>query len=88
VKIMVMLVFWPVCGRELNEPSRSRKVVWEGSINWATTPLSLSKARSDGMTMQIPWALGAGETGQADITTRAIQTLAGDGHTAELNLAV
>jgi len=79
-----MLVFLAVCGGDLTAAEPARKVVWEGSIHLGDNAAQFSNVQSAGMTMQIPCALEPEKTGKLTITTRDIQTLAGDGHYAEL----
>ena len=61
-----------------------RKTVWQGVLHLGDNPAQFSNVQSAGMGIQIPLTLGSDITGKLIITTRDIQTLAGDGHYAEL----
>ncbi|HEY2414766.1 MAG TPA: hypothetical protein VGI40_21150 [Pirellulaceae bacterium] len=63
----------------------SRTVVWQGVIHLGDNPAQFSSTNSAGMLMQVPFKIDAEKkTAKLTITTRDIQTLAGDGHYAEL----
>src|SRR5439155_22718194 len=60
------------------------KTIWQGAMHLGDNPAQYSNVPSAGMTLQIPFTLEAEKTGTLTVTTRDIQTLAGDGHYAEL----
>ena len=60
------------------------KTVWQGAIHLGDNPAQYSSVNSAGMLMQIPCAIDAAKKGKLVISTRDVQTLAGDGHYAEL----
>src|SRR5436190_15413441 len=62
----------------------ARRTVWEGSIHLGDNAAQFSNVQSAGIAMQIPCKLEPEKMGKLTITTRDIQTLAGDGHYAEL----
>jgi hypothetical protein len=68
----------------------SQTVIWQGTVHLGDNPQQFSSTISAGMLLQIPFKLdiekedAAKKTGKLTITTRDIQTLAGDGHYAEL----
>jgi len=61
-----------------------RKAVWQGVLHLGDNPAQFSNALSAGMAVQIPLTLDSEKHGKLFVTTRDIQTLAGDGHYAEL----
>jgi len=61
-----------------------KTTIWQGTLHLGDNPLQYSSVQSTGMTMQIPLTLEADKNGTLRITTREIQTLAGEGHYAEL----
>jgi len=75
---VVGLVAWCVGA----EPART--TVWQGTLHLGDNPMQYSSVQSAGMAVQIPCTLDAEKKGKLTITTRDIQTLAGDGHYAEL----
>ena len=64
------------------EPGRT--TVWNGALHLGDNPMQYSSLQSAGMALQIPFTLDADKKGKLTITTRDIQTLAGEGHYAEL----
>ncbi len=62
----------------------ARTTIWLGTLHLGDNPMQYSSVQSAGMAMQIPCTLDADKKGKLTITTRDIQTLAGDGHYAEL----
>ena len=65
-----------------DEPKR--KAIWEGQLHLGDSAVQYAALPSAGMMMQVPCAIDAAKQGGLMITTRDIQTLAGDGHYAEL----
>jgi len=63
---------------------RERTTVWEGTLHLGDNPMQYSTATSAGMTMQVPIKLDTQKKAKLTAVTRDIQTLAGDGHYAEL----
>jgi hypothetical protein len=64
------------------EPGRT--TVWSGTLHLGDNPMQYSSVLSAGMAIQIPCTLDTDNKGKLTITTRDIQTLAGEGHYAEL----
>src|SRR6185436_7078602 len=62
----------------------TRKTVWQGVAHLGDNPGQFSSVQSAGMALQIPLTLDPEKNGKLFVTTRDIQTLAGDGHYAEL----
>jgi hypothetical protein len=62
----------------------ARRTLWEGTLHLGDTPAQYSNVNSGGMLMQIPCTLAADHKGKLTITTCDVQTLAGEGHYAEL----
>ena len=62
----------------------TRATVWQGTVHLGDNPAQFSSMNSAGMMLQIPFTMDAGKTTKLAITTRDIQTLAGDGHYAEI----
>src|SRR5205823_5249023 len=58
--------------------------IWQGTLHLGDNAMQYSSVNSAGMAVQIPCALDAEKKGQLTITARDIQTLAGEGHYAEL----
>src|SRR4051812_14038832 len=58
--------------------------IWQGALHLGDNPMQYSTVTSAGMAVQIPCQLEADKKGKLTITARDIQTLAGDGHYAEL----
>jgi hypothetical protein len=62
-----------------------RTVVWQGTVHLGDNPQQFSSTLSAGMLLQVPFQLAPEKrAGKLTITTRDIQTLAGDGHYADL----
>jgi hypothetical protein len=61
-----------------------RKPLWEGTVHLGDNAAQFASVLSAGMSLQIPCKLDSEKKGKLLITTRDIQTLAGDGHYAEL----
>lgn len=61
-----------------------RKTIWQGALHLGDSPDQYSNITSAGLVMQIPCALDPEKKGKLTLITRDIQTLAGDGHYAEL----
>jgi hypothetical protein len=61
-----------------------KKTIWLGTLHLGDNPLQYSTAVSSGMTMQVPIKLDTDKKGKLTAVTCDIQTLAGDGHYAEL----
>ncbi len=61
-----------------------RTTVWSGTLHLGDNPMQFSSTQSGGMAVQIPCTLDAEKKGKLTVTTRDIQTLAGEGHYAEL----
>ena len=62
----------------------SPAVAWQGIVHLGDNPAQFSSTLSAGMLLQVPCKLDSEKQGKLTITTRDIQTLAGDGHYAEL----
>jgi hypothetical protein len=62
----------------------AKTTIWQGTLHLGDNPMQYSTVQSAGMAIQIPCALEADKKGKLTVTTRDIQTLAGDGHYAEL----
>jgi hypothetical protein len=78
-----LLAILPFLTATASESSRS--AVWQGTIHLGDNPQQFTSTISAGMLLQIPFKLDPEQkTGKLTITTRDIQTLAGDGHYAEL----
>jgi hypothetical protein len=60
------------------------KTIWQGTLHLGDNPMQYSTVLSAGMAVQIPCTLDADKKGKLMITTQDIQTLAGEGHYAEL----
>jgi hypothetical protein len=59
-------------------------IIWQGALHLGDNPMQYSTIVSAGMAVQIPCKLDAEKKAKLTITTRDVQTLAGDGHYAEL----
>jgi hypothetical protein len=57
---------------------------WQGTLHLGDNPMQYSTVQSAGMAVQIPFKLDVEKKGKLVVTTRDIQTLAGEGHYAEL----
>jgi hypothetical protein len=62
----------------------ARKTIWQGTLHLGDNPEQYSSALSAGLVLQIPCKLDAAKKGKLLIGFRDIQTLAGEGHYAEL----
>jgi hypothetical protein len=62
----------------------ARKAIWQGTLHLGDNPEQYSSALSAGLLLQIPCKLDAEKKGRLLITFRDVQTLAGEGHYAEL----
>jgi len=83
VKCLLALILAPLASLSAGaEPAR--KTIWEGSLHLGDNAAQFSNVQSAGMAMQIPCALDPEKKGKLTITTRDVQTLAGDGHYVEL----
>jgi hypothetical protein len=65
-----------------NEPIR--KTIWQGTLHLGDNPEQYSSSLSTGLVLQIPCKLDAAKRGKLIIGFRDIQTLAGEGHYAEI----
>ena len=65
-----------------DEPQK--KIIWQGTLHLGDSPEKYAGVASGGMVLQVPCALEPGKKGRLTIVTRDVQTLAGDGHYAEL----
>jgi hypothetical protein len=61
-----------------------QKTIWQGTIHLGDSPDQYSNVTSAGLVMQVPCKLDFEKKGKLTITTRDVQTLAGDGHYVEL----
>jgi len=61
-----------------------RKTIWQGVIHLGDNPEQYSNTLSAGLVLQIPCKLDAEKKGKLLITMRDVQTLAGEGHYADL----
>jgi hypothetical protein len=61
-----------------------KTTIWQGTLHLGDNPMQYASVLSGGMAVQVPCALDADKKGKLAVTTRDIQTLAGDGHYAEL----
>jgi hypothetical protein len=61
-----------------------RKTIWQGTLHMGDNPEQYSNALSAGLVLQIPCKLDAAKKVKLLIGFRDIQTLAGEGHYAEL----
>ena len=78
-----LLATFPCHAAIADDPTRT--VVWQGILHLGDNPAQFSSTNSAGMLLQIPCKIASEKkTGKLTITTRDIQTLAGDGHYAEL----
>jgi hypothetical protein len=62
----------------------TRKTFWEGTLHLGDNAAQFATVVSAGMAVQIPCVLDTEKKGKLIIVTRDIQTLAGEGHFAEL----
>ncbi len=62
----------------------ARKTIWQGTLHLGDNPEQYSGVLSAGLLLQVPCRLDAEKKGRLLITFRDIQTLAGEGHFAEL----
>jgi len=62
----------------------ARKTIWQGTLHLGDNPEQYSNALSAGLLLQIPCKLDAEKKGKLLISFRDVQTLAGEGHYAEL----
>lgn len=60
------------------------KTLWQGAIHLGDSPDQYSNVLTVGIAMQIPCQLDFQKPGKLTITTRDVQTLAGEGHFVEL----
>jgi hypothetical protein len=60
------------------------KTIWEGNVHLGDNPDQFSNSATAGLAIQVPCKLGFETKGKLTITTRDVQTLAGEGHYAEL----
>src|SRR5690349_2418817 len=84
MKLPVLIVIFVAANHLAFAAEPIRKTLWEGTIHLGDNAAQFTSVQSAGMTMQIPCALDPEKKGKLTITTRDIQTLAGDGHYAEL----
>jgi hypothetical protein len=82
VKGISIVIITTLCA--FNLQGAERKTVWQGNLHLGDTPDQYSNIPSAGLAMQIPCKLDFGKQAKLAITTRDVQTLAGDGHFAEL----
>jgi hypothetical protein len=61
-----------------------RRTIRQGTLHLGDNPAQYSNVNSAGIVMQIPCKLDAEKKGELTITTRDVQTLAGDRHYADL----
>jgi hypothetical protein len=61
-----------------------RKTIWQGTLHLGDNPEQYVSALSAGLLLQIPCKLDAEKKGKLLVTFRDVQTLAGEGHYAEL----
>jgi hypothetical protein len=61
-----------------------RKTIWQGTLHLGDNPEQYSNALSAGLLLQIPCKLDPEKKGKLLISFRDVQTLAGEGHYAEL----
>src|SRR5688572_128703 len=62
----------------------ARKTIWQGTLHLGDNPEQYSNALSAGLLLQIPCKLDSERKGKLFISFRDVQTLAGEGHYAEL----
>jgi len=62
----------------------TRKTIWEGTLHLGDNAAQFASVVSAGMALQIPCVLDADKKGRLIVVTRDVQTLAGEGHYAEL----
>jgi hypothetical protein len=62
----------------------ARMTIWQGTLHLGDNAAQFASAQSAGMAIQVPFTLDPEKKGKLIITTRDIQTLAGEGHYAEL----
>jgi hypothetical protein len=64
--------------------AQERTTLWQGSLHLGDNPQQYASELSGGMSVQIPCKLPSEKKGRLHIAFRDIQTLAGDGHFADL----
>src|SRR5262249_52186899 len=84
MKFMLLLTALTLLHSVTAAAETTRKAVWEGNIHLGDNPGQFTGVVSAGMALQIPVVLNPEKKGQLIVVTRDIQTLAGDGHYAEL----
>jgi hypothetical protein len=82
-RFILGLVVQICCSASLADEAM-RKTIWQGNIHLGDNPAQYSHITSTGMTMQVPYALDSHKNGKLIVTTRDVETLAGDGHYGEL----
>src|SRR3954465_13761598 len=84
MRMLIMVAMFLAAGRAAVSADAVHRTLWEGTIHLGDNPSQFASVQSTGMSMQIPCMLDPEKKGKLTITTRDIQTLAGDGHFAEL----
>lgn len=84
MKLPVLIVLLVAANHLATAADPIRKTLWEGTLHRGDNAAQFASIQSAGMAMQIPFTLDPEKKGKLTITARDIQTLAGDGHYAEL----
>ena len=79
--VSLLLLALPLTG-QADDPVR--KTIWQGTLHLGDNPEQYTNALSAGLLLQIPCKLNAEKKGKLLISFRDVQTLAGEGHYAEL----
>jgi hypothetical protein len=79
--LAILVLVFPFTG---HAEDTVRKLIWQGVIHLGDNPEQYSNTLSAGLLLQIPCKLDADKKGKLSITMRDVQTLAGEGHFAEL----
>jgi hypothetical protein len=84
VKILSVVALFLATGNVVVSAEPAQKTLWEGTIHLGDNASQFVSIQSAGIAIQIPCTLDPEKKGKLTVTTRDIQTLAGDGHYAEL----
>ncbi len=84
MRILVMVALFLASADVAVAADAAQRTLWEGTIHLGDNASQFASIQSAGMAMQIPCTLDPEKKGKLTITARDIQTLAGDGHYAEL----
>jgi hypothetical protein len=82
--IVVALLLFSLAAGSSPVAGATGKTVWEGTLHLGDSPEKYPGTTSAGMALQVPCKLEYEKKAKVTITTRDVETLAGDGHYVEL----